>query len=69
LAVVEVVIRLECLQAVDELLVGVVFAFQVVQVAVIVQDYQIDLFQEILVYAWYFLQEVHDDLNVLDLFP
>lgn len=55
LTLVEVVVGFERLQTVDEFLVGVFFGFEVVEVLVIVQDDQVDLFCEVVVNAGYFL--------------
>ena len=35
----------------------------------IIDDDKVNLFSKVLMNAWYFLEEIHDDLNVLDLFP
>lgn len=68
LAFIEVIVGFESLQTVDQFLIGVSFGFQLVQVFVVVEDDGFDLLCIVLVHFLDLQQEIHDDLDVLDLF-
>ena len=56
------------MQTVNEFFVGLFPLFQLVEVAMVINNNFLDLFSVRLVYFRYFIQQVHDDLDVLDLF-